>query len=89
MSETEDKPITVNASALPDQAMTAVRSLLLAGVSWAVGRGYLDAAAGSQLVAGLVVLLPMGWNLYVSTRKHTKALTMAEASPNYVAVVKS
>lgn len=83
-----DQPIVVSENGAGTQIMSGVRSLVTAGVSWAVGKGYFDAATGSQVVSALVIILPLVWSQVATHLKHQKLVTTAQYAPDYVAQVK-
>jgi hypothetical protein len=83
-----DRPIEVNASALPAQAMSLLRDALVGGTAWLVGQGYIDQVTGTQLVSVGLIVGTIAWRQFVTWRQHRKLVTTASAAPNSVARVK-
>jgi hypothetical protein len=81
-------PIVVNHSPLPDQVMMLVRLGLGYLAAYLAGKGVIDEATGSQLVAFGVMAVPALWSMYATYRKHAKLRTVANEAPNYIARVK-
>lgn len=81
-------PMEVNASAVPTQIMSLVRDGLLGLSAWAVGKGYIDAATGTQIASVGLIIFTIIWRQYGVRKTHTKLVVAAAAAPNAVARVK-
>jgi hypothetical protein len=82
-----DKPISVNESALPDQAGAAIRTLLVAVGGYMAGKGWIDANIVAALVPVIMIVGPLVWGQLRVLRTHAERVTMADAAPSTVANV--
>ena len=88
MTEFTPDPIKVTESAMPAQLMSLVRDALLAATAWAVGKGYIDQATGTQLGIIGMGLATVARRQFVTHMAHKKTVMLAAAVPNSIAVVR-
>ncbi len=88
MNDFTPAPIEIKESAIPSHLMSLLRDLLMGASAWAVGSGYIDQYTGTQLVSVGLVLGTVAWRQFVVARGHARTVTIANAAPDDVAVVK-
>lgn len=86
-------PIVVNPDPSQEQLQSAIRSVILGFGSFAAALGFTKVAGGLDLLLQIVGPIAMLVSIVMSqlnTRaSHAQKVTMAQATPNAVAVVKS
>lgn len=80
---TPANPTPVNESAVPAQLMALVRDGLLAATAWAIGKGYIDQATGTQLVMFGAGLATIAWRQFVTHSAHKKLVAAASEAPSF------
>lgn len=85
--EPEETPVVVKDSAAPAQFMTALRSLLLALGSYAVGRGWIDDGLLQAIIPVALVVGPVLWAQFSTRKKQAQLVTLANRVPDNVAKV--
>lgn len=84
----ETTPIQVGESALPNTLAATLRYVIVAALTFAVGRGWLDGENIEGIVGVLIALITAGYGLYRTWRTRKNLSITAEAAPNSVAVIK-
>lgn len=84
----DEKPIEISASAVPNHLMSLLRDGLVGVTAWLVGKGYIDEVTGTQLVSMGLILGTVAWRQFVVHRGHKRTVTIAQAAPDSIAVVK-
>lgn len=79
-----DEPIEVGENSYKDQIFSALRGFLVALSAYAAGKGWVPA----DLSLAAIPLIMLLGQLTIR-RRHATLVTVAEAAPNTVAVVKS
>lgn len=88
MTDHTHVPVEVPATATADQLQAAFRVLLTALGGFAVGRGWLTEELASALAGILLIVWPLVWSQLKARSSHAKLVTVANAAPDSVAVVK-
>lgn len=88
MSESENAPLRVSESAVPDQIMAGLRSVLMAAGAALVSRGTMDQSTADAVVGVVMLVAPFIWSQVAVRRRHAKLVTAADAAPDEVAQVK-
>lgn len=59
--------------------LSLLRSLLIAGASFLVGKGYLNATIAEALIGVIMIAIPIGWGMYqkFAADRKTRALVAA------------
>lgn len=81
------QPIIVGESALPTTLAAALRYAIVTGLTYAVGRGWIDADNVEGITAALIAVAVAGYGLYKTHSNRAKLTVAAEAAPNTVAKV--
>lgn len=81
-------PIVVDSSAIPSGLMLGLRQVALAAGSYLIGRGYLSADTATAIGSVLLIVAPVVWGQVRSYLKKRQDVTIANAAPDSVAVVK-
>lgn len=82
-----ETPVSVPASAIPEQLASALRTLLAALGGYAVAKGWLTADVAAALVPVVLIGLPLLWSQFKVRRSNAKMRTMADRLPDWVAKV--
>lgn len=86
--QTTDMPITVNASAAPDQLAAALRALLVAAGGFMAGKGWIDSDVATAAVPVILIVGPLIWAQVSARYFHAQRVVLANAVPDAVATVK-
>lgn len=80
--------ITVNESVVPGAITSLARQIGLVIGGWLVGKGYLDNDTATMLGTLGLIVLPLVYGQVKNWMTHRKLVTLANASPDAMAIVK-
>lgn len=86
--ELETPPVVVSASGASDQLASGFRSLIVALGAYGVGKGWFDGELVAAVVPFLMIVGPIAWGQLKARAMHRRAVTMASALPDRLAVIK-
>lgn len=81
-------PITVNATAVPDQLGAALRQFLVGLGAYMAGKGWIDEGLAAATIPMLLIVGPMLWSQLIVRQQHQDAKTLAAAVDDSVGRVK-
>jgi F0F1-type ATP synthase assembly protein I len=82
-----EKPVTVRASAIPEQTLTLIRYVLVMLGGIFVSKGWLSDSDLNALIGALLIILPTIVGIVKDKRNQAVQVTLAKALPDEVARV--
>jgi len=83
-----DEPIIIDPNSVPAQLAALLRYMLTALGSYAIGKGWIDGELLNVLTGLATVAAPAIWGMWRTWQTRKTMVTVGEAAPNSVAVVK-
>ena len=84
-----DKPIVVSGAVLPSTLAAALRYIVALALPFLIERGILPAESTEGVIAIVITIATVAYGLWKTHQRKAQLVTVAEAAPNSVAVVKA